>query len=96
MVEVLVECGMAEKWKEIGDRLTVRELHAIKTKHEGDSQLCLIVMLADWLNGQYDRKADPPCGYAPCLFTLVWVLADPDGGHNKFKARNMMKKWQRR
>ena len=75
---------LAEKWKEIGQTLGVRNLEATEKKFQGDPERCWIAMLGDWLHEQYDKHVNPDL---PSWWKVVWVTVDPQGGDKLQRAR---------
>ena len=76
VLRVLHDAGLAEKWRAIGQTLTVSDadLADFNTQFGCDSSFCLLQMVALWLCGQ-KRLPDPPSWWR-----LVRAVADPQGG----------------
>ena len=90
VLRVLHDAGLAAKWESIGQTLTVPdgELASIKTKFEGDPNLCLLHVIATWLNGQ-KRSSDPPSWEG-----LIRMIADPCGGCKRRAALQVAEKFK--
>ena len=78
---------LAHKWNNIGTVLRVRNLDTIRKKFPTDPERCLIAMLSDWLNGQYDTQRAKP----PSWRTVVYALADRGGGDHRQRAEYVAK-----
>ena len=78
---------LENKWENIGTVLRVRNLDTIKKKFPTEPQRCLIAMLSDWLNGQYDTQRGKP----PSWWMVVFALADRGGGDNRQRAEYVAK-----
>ena len=76
VLRVLHDAGLAEKWRAIGQTLTVSDanLAGFDTRFNGDPSLCLLQVVASWLCGQM-RHPDPPSWWR-----LIRAVADPQGG----------------
>ena len=78
---------LAHKWNNIGTVLRVRNLDTIRKKFPTEPQRCLIAMLSDWLNGQYDTQRAVP----PSWRMVVYALADRGGGDHRQRAEYVAK-----
>ena len=72
VLRVLHDAKLTSKWREIGQTLTVSD--GDLDSFRGDDSLCLLLMVATWLQGQ-KRDPDPPSWKM-----LVSAIADPHGG----------------
>ena len=78
---------LENKWENIGIVLSVQNLDTIKKKFPTEPQRCLIAMLSNWLNRQYDtQRAEPPSWRM-----VVYALADRSGGDHRQRAEYVAK-----
>ena len=79
VLRILHDKKLVAKWRAIGQTLTVTDddLDRFKAEFKNDPDLCLLQVMAAWLQGQARRREDPSWS------RVVWMIADERGGDKR-------------
>ena len=90
MKQVLIEAGMAARWRDIGLALGLSNdrLDLIRRNHRTIKD-CLTAMATEWLNKAYDVGELGE----PSLQRLSEAVGNPAGGNNPAEAEKILQNW---
>ena len=82
--------SLSAQWENIGLNLRVAGLEDIRKNFPGDTLKCLIAVLSNYLQQQYDTERDI---VLPCWKRILEAVAAPVGGENPRKAEEIAKNY---